>query len=140
MGFKILIIIYWPFNKTICVYSLYMSNTFQIGNLIIKVKSEVAQLCLTLCYPMHYSQPDSSIHGIFQARVLEWVAISFSRGSFWSRDWTWVSHIASRHFTIWAALGSEKYLGWCREMIQKLIFLDSHLSRGNCNLLCMNLV
>ena len=41
-------------------------------------KSEVAQLCLTLCNPMDYSLPGSSIHGIFQARVLEWVAISFS--------------------------------------------------------------
>ena len=49
---------------------------------------------------MDYSLPGSSIHGIFQARVLEWVAISFSRGSSWPRDWTWVSQIAGRHFTI----------------------------------------
>ena len=41
-------------------------------------------------------------NGIFQARVLEWDAISFSRGSSRSRDWTWVSHIAGRRFTIWA--------------------------------------
>ena len=44
----------------------------------------------------------SSVHGIFQARVLGWVVISFSRGSSWPRDWTWVSCIAGRHFTIWA--------------------------------------
>ena len=43
----------------------------------------------------------SSVHGIFQARVVEWVAISFSRGSSWPRDRTWVSHIIGRHFTIW---------------------------------------
>ena len=43
--------------------------------------SEVAQLCPTLCNPMDYSLPGSSIHGIFQARVLEWVVISFPRGS-----------------------------------------------------------
>ena len=42
-----------------------------------------------------------SIHGIFQARVLEWIAISFSRGSSRPRDWTWVSHIVGRCFTIW---------------------------------------
>ena len=48
------------------------------------------------------SLPRSSVHGIFQARVLEWVAISFSRGSSWSRDRTWVSHIVGRHFTVWA--------------------------------------
>ena len=43
--------------------------------------SEVAGSCPTLCDPMDYSLPGSSIHGIFQARLLEWVAISFSRGS-----------------------------------------------------------
>ena len=42
----------------------------------------VAQLCLTLCDPMEYSLPDSSVHGILQTRILEWVAISFSRESF----------------------------------------------------------
>ena len=51
---------------------------------------------------MYCSLPGSSIHGIFQARVLEWVAISFSRGSSRPRDWTQVSCIAGRHFTIWA--------------------------------------
>jgi len=44
-------------------------------------ESEIAQSCLTLCEPMNCSLPGSSIHGIFQARVLEWVAIFFSRGS-----------------------------------------------------------
>ena len=45
----------------------------------VKSGSEVAQLCPTLCDPMDYSLPGSSIHGIFQARVLEWVAIAFSK-------------------------------------------------------------
>ena len=44
----------------------------------VKSETEVAQSCLTLCHPMDCSLPGSSIHGIFQARVLEWVAISFS--------------------------------------------------------------
>ena len=48
----------------------------------------VAKLCLTLCDLMDYSQPGSSAHGIFQVRILEWVAISFSRGSSWPRDCT----------------------------------------------------
>jgi len=51
---------------------------------------------------MDCSLPGSSIHGIFQARVLEWVAISFSRGSSRPRDRTWVSHTAGRHFTVQA--------------------------------------
>ena len=54
----------------------------------------------TLCDPMDYSLPGSSVHGIFQARVLEWVAISFSRGSSQPRDQTQVSHTAGRRFTV----------------------------------------
>ena len=65
-----------------------------------KVKVLVTQLCLTLCDPMDCSQPGSSVHGIFQARILEWVAISSSRGSSQHRDQTQVSHIAGRLFTI----------------------------------------
>ena len=49
-----------------------------------KEKEKVTQLCLTLCDPVDCSPPDSSIHGILQARILEWVAISFSRG--WQQD------------------------------------------------------
>ena len=65
-------------------------------------ESEVTQSCPTLCNPMDYSPPGSSVHGIFQARVPEWVAISFSRGSSWPRDRTRVYHIVGRRFTIWA--------------------------------------
>ena len=65
-------------------------------------ESEVAQSCLTLCDPMDCSLPRSSIHGIFQARVLEQVAISFSRASSQPRDQTWVCCIVDRNFTIWA--------------------------------------
>ena len=56
--------------------------------------SEVAQLCPTLCDPMDYSLPGSSFHGIFQARVLEWVAISFSRESSRPSDRTQSYHLS----------------------------------------------
>ena len=62
----------------------------------------VTQSSPTLCNPMHYSSPGSSAHGILQARILEWVAIPFSRVSSQPRDWTQVSHIAGRFFTVWA--------------------------------------
>ena len=62
--------------------------------------SEVAQSCLTLCNSMDCSLPGSSVHGIFQARILEWVAISLSRRSSQPRDWTLVSHIVGRRFTM----------------------------------------
>ena len=52
--------------------------------------------------PHDCSLPGSSVHGIFQARILEWVAISFSRGSFWPRDWTQVFCIVGRRLTVWA--------------------------------------
>ena len=68
----------------------------------VKMKVIVAQSCWTLCNPMDCSPPGSSVHGILQARILEWVAISFPRGSSQQRDQTWVSWIAGRFFTIWA--------------------------------------
>ena len=52
-----------------------------LGRFLLCPVSEVAQSCPTLCDPMDYSLPGSSVHGIFQARILEWVAISFSRES-----------------------------------------------------------
>ena len=70
--------------------------------------SEVAQSCPTLCDAMDCSLPGSSLHGILQARVLEWVAISFPRGSSWPRDRTWVSHIPGRCFKPLSHQGSPK--------------------------------
>ena len=67
-----------------------------------KVSMLLAQSCPTLCNPMYYSRPGSSVHGILQARILKWVAIPFSRGSSQSRDWAWVSCPAGRFFTICA--------------------------------------
>ena len=75
-----------------------------------KSESIVTQLCPTLCDPMDCSPPGFSIHGIFQARILEWVAISFSRRSSGPRDWTQVSQIAGRLFTVWVTRESELVL------------------------------
>ena len=60
------------------------------------------QLCLTLCVPTDCSPSGSSVHGILQARILEWVALPFSRGSSQHRGWILVSRIVERFFTIWA--------------------------------------
>ena len=70
-------------------------------------ENEVAQSFPTLCNPVDCSLPGSSVHGIFQARILEWVAISFSRGSSRPRNRTRVSCIAGRHFYHLSHLGSE---------------------------------
>ena len=66
-----------------------------------RVKVLVIQLRPTLCDPMYCGLPDSSVHGILQARILGWVAISFSRGSSWPRDRNQVCS-AGRIFTVWA--------------------------------------
>ena len=58
--------------------------------------------------PMDCSLPGSSVHGIFQARILEWVSISFSRGSSQPRDWTQVSRIVGRCFTVWESRSIQK--------------------------------
>ena len=71
-----------------------MSLLCRIGARHLQTEVKVAQSCLTLCNPMNYT-----VHGILQARILEWVAIPFSRGSSQPRDRTQVSRIASRFFT-----------------------------------------
>ena len=70
----------------------------------LKSESEVIQSCPALCDPMNCSLSGSSVHGIFQARILEWVAIFFSRGSSRPRDQTWVSCIVSQ---FWVAKESD---------------------------------
>ena len=96
---------------------LPQKKTMDINYLQIESESEVAQSCPTLCDPVDCSLPGSSIHGILQIRILEWVAISFSRGSSWPRDWTQVSSIADRCFTLWAT--KEAYL--------QITYLEIHL-------------
>ena len=71
----------------------------------------VAQACPTLCDPTDCSPPGFSVHEILQARILEWIAIPFSRGTSQPRDQTLVSCIAGRFFTIWAT-GKSMILTW----------------------------
>ena len=80
-----------PPDKSIRIHHYFMLNAYKS-----------LQVCLTLWDPMECSPPGTSVLGILQARILEWVAISFSRGSFQARDGTWVSGIAGRVFPCWA--------------------------------------
>ena len=73
----------------------------------VKVKVKVTQLCPTLGNSMDYT-----VHGILQARILEWVAFPFSRGSSQPRDRTQVSCIAGRFFTSWATREAPRILEW----------------------------
>ena len=98
--------VYWPISQTQNVPDWsFPSSPFRAqlnnqGAFTFHVLD--TQLCLTLCDPMDGSLPSSSVHGIFQARILEWFSISFSRGSSWPRDWTQVSCIAGKFLIDWA--------------------------------------
>ena len=86
----------------------------------IEVKwNEVSQLCPTLCNPMDYSLPGSSVLGILQARVLEWITFPFSRESSQPRDWTWVSCIAGGFFTIWVTREAPMCVSICLKIVFK---------------------
>ena len=82
-------------------------RTLWLGVTKVKWKVLVTQSCLTR-QPHEQSPPDSSDHGILQARVLEWIAISFSKGSSSPMDQTKVSRVAGRFFMVWAT-GAELY-------------------------------
>ena len=86
----------WFSYTFICVCTCSFSILFHYSLLL------VSPSCLTLCDTMDCSLPGSSAHGILQARILEWVAMSSSRGSSRPRDQTQVSHTAGILFTIWA--------------------------------------
>ena len=83
----------------------------------------VTQSCLTFCDTVDSSPPSSSVHGIFQARILEYVTILFSREFSRLRDWTLVSCIAGRFFIIWATKE------WCTLLLTTgMMLYKSHLS------------
>ena len=78
-----------------------------VGQTVKKVEMLVAQSFPTLCDPMDCSPSDSSVHGIIQARILEWAANWFSRGSSWPRDQTQVFYFAGSFLTNWATRESQ---------------------------------
>ena len=84
--------------------AFYKTNLCAILDEVKWNEVKVAQSCPTHCDPMDYS-----VHGILQAKILEWVDFPFSRGSSWPRDWSQVSHTASRFFTSWATREAQEY-------------------------------
>ena len=94
------------FNPPRTLVLLQNSTGVLVGQVMIAIDDEKWKWSHSVVsdslWPMDCGQPGSSVLGIFQARILEWVATSFSRGSSWPRDRTWISHITGRLFTIWA--------------------------------------
>ena len=96
----------WPIGKprvqVLWTHHLPWANLFLLRGREHSLSAFRSWLCPTLCDPMGCGLPGSSVQGFLQARILEWVAISSSRGSSWPRDQTRVSCIADRFFTVWA--------------------------------------
>ena len=90
---NLLILCFWFLRVSEMDYCILLLHLFYLS-----LKVKVAQLCLTLWDTMDYT-----VHGLLQARILEWVAFPFSRGSSQPREWTQVSCIAGKFFTSWAA-------------------------------------
>ena len=104
----------------------YKSQGMKILNYIIKCPT---QSCSTLCDPKDCSPPGTSAHGILQIRILEWVAILFSRESFQPGDWTHVSCTADRFSTVWATTEAQSTLqGCCNSHSVALIFIVHHVT------------
>ena len=87
-------------------------------------KVKVKLLSRIWLFATPWSLPGFSVHGIFQARVLEWVAVSFSRGSSWTRDWTPVTHIAGRRFTLWATREARLFLNLSLIQVRVLFYVS----------------
>ena len=86
------------------------THIYMCIHIYVCVHAKLLQSCPTLCDPMDYSAPGSSVHGILQARILEWVAMSFSRGSSWPGDQTRVSSIAGSFFIVWTTREAHIYV------------------------------
>ena len=112
------LLILWEIQDMISWNSLYKINKWS-GSISCSVMSNPLQL-------YELSPPDFSVHGILQARILEWVAIPFFMGHSQPRDWTWVSCTAGRLFTIWTS----------REAQNKLEQKVNPLIRGSVFILC----
>ena len=87
-----------PLNTEVLFEEKMRSDDDLCGN--VTLCGLVAQPCLILCDPTDCSPPDFSVHGILQARILEWIAIPFSRETSQPRDRALVSCIAGRFFTV----------------------------------------
>ena len=93
----------------------------------------VVKVLQSLSNPVNCSPPGSSVHGILQARILEWVAVPFSRGSSQPRDWTQVSFIASGFLTIWATKEALMNLCWhhINNYLKSVVYIIVHIDVGH---------
>ena len=119
-------------NKIVInIYILYRYR-YLLSNLCQHSEGEsVAQSCLTLCNPMDCSPPDSSAHGILQARILEWVAVPSSRWSSPPKDRTCISNVTCTGRQVLYAAGTYVVVQWLRLCAPKAGDAGSISGQGN---------
>ena len=123
---------YTLYSKLILSYysTLVMKKQWVHRNIIhIICVCLVAQSCPTLSNPIDCNPPGSSVHGIFQARILDWVAISSSRGSSWRRDWTCFSCIDRWILLYWATQEAPIHIIWPISIGELLYKLKPNLDK-----------
>ena len=109
---------HWFFKNNILLSSLSLSHFHcSCKTEQSEVKVLLTQLYLTLCDSIDCIPPGSSFHGILQARTVEWVTISSSKGSSGPRDGTQVSRIVGRFFTAWASREDQIRGGWVKQLL-----------------------
>ena len=116
---------------TICSY--FGAHENKVYHCFLVSPCLLIQSCPTLCDSMDCSPPDSSVHGIFQAKILKWVSISSSRGSCWPRDWNQVSSVSRIRGKFFTAEPSWKpiYLSYFN-----LHFFDMRCLASFCMFIC----
>ena len=122
MGYSPLVAKSWT-RLSDFTFTFQWEDVFSHGSAV-QCCAKSLQPCPTLCDPMDCSPPGSSVHGIFQTRILECVAISVSRGSSRPRDRTQVSHIAGRCFNLCTTREALKYKN---TVSQKISYRDTEL-------------
>ena len=93
--------VWWTYDSS---FPVLITLCLNFSCCLLSSEVTVSQLCLILCDPK-----DCIVSGILQAKILQWVAFPFSRGSSQPRDWTQVSRIAGRFFTSWATREAPEY-------------------------------
>ena len=121
-----------------CVY--YFLSLWLLGRCfvcLLAMKVFIAQSCLTLCDPMDCSQPAPLSMEIAKARILEWVAIPFYKGSSYPSNWTRVSCIAGRFFTVWETREALLAMMWLCNVLERGLFWWLEIFHGKHRACCL---
>ena len=111
-GTSVALVTYWCITNNPPTQQFKTTNIYHLAQFLRVRNLEAAWKWKSLSHVWLYDPMAYTVHGILQVRILEWVALPFSRGSSQPRDRTQVSHVAGRFFTNWATMEAQKRLSW----------------------------